>query len=42
VADLADYVAKRDFTKTAEPKAKKGRGKGHSFVIQKHDARRLH
>jgi bifunctional non-homologous end joining protein LigD len=41
---LATYEAKRDFTKTTEPK---GRGKvaasGRSrFVIQKHAARRLH
>jgi bifunctional non-homologous end joining protein LigD len=40
---LKEYVAKRDFNKTAEPKA----GKSDSseklvFVIQKHDASRLH
>jgi len=40
---LEKYTAKRDFTKTAEPKA--GRSKDKSkllFVIQKHDATRLH
>src|ERR1700710_2370817 len=40
---LQKYVAKRDFTKTAEPKA--GKSKDQSklmFVIQKHDASRLH
>tara|TARA_R110002020_G_scaffold25060_6_gene81599 strand:+ start:954 stop:3455 length:2502 start_codon:yes stop_codon:yes gene_type:complete len=41
---LADYVAKRDFAKTSEPS---GAGKGTAsdrpaFVVQKHDARRLH
>jgi bifunctional non-homologous end joining protein LigD len=41
---LARYKQKRDFNKTPEPKgaeAKEGRGK-LSFVIQKHDASRLH
>ncbi|MBK0379970.1 DNA ligase D [Mucilaginibacter segetis] len=40
---LKEYVAKRDFTKTAEPQA--GKSKDESkllFVIQKHDASRLH
>jgi bifunctional non-homologous end joining protein LigD len=41
---LKEYKAKRDFAKTqepagAEPVAKEGRG---SFVVQKHDATRLH
>ena len=40
--DIATYNAKRDFKKTAEPKGKKGRAKGNSFVVQKHDASRLH
>ena len=40
--DIATYNKKRDFTKTAEPKGKKGRAKGDSFVVQKHDASRLH
>jgi bifunctional non-homologous end joining protein LigD len=39
---LADYKAKRDFAKTPEPKAKRERAKGNSFVIQKHAARRTH
>ena len=45
---LAQYIAKRDFTKTAEPIGK-GTGKRArkaserpAFVVQKHDARRLH
>ena len=40
--DIATYNAKRDFKKTAEPKGKTGRKKGDSFVVQKHDASRLH
>jgi bifunctional non-homologous end joining protein LigD len=39
---LADYNAKRDFTRTAEPRGEKGSAKGHLYVIQKHDATRLH
>jgi bifunctional non-homologous end joining protein LigD len=39
---LDAYRAKRDFTATSEPKGRKKRGKGHSFVIQKHGATRLH
>ena len=43
---LKTYIAKRDFSKTAEPKGGKPlpkKVKGASrFVIQKHDARRLH
>ncbi len=43
---LTDYKAKRDFRKTAEPKGGKPRPKAvrgaSRFVIQKHDARRLH
>ena len=43
---LAKYKAKRDFSKTAEPSGRKPlpkQVKGASrFVIQKHDARRLH
>ena len=43
---LTAYNAKRDFNKTAEPKGSRATGKaeasGHSFVIQKHDASRLH
>ena len=33
---------KRDFTKTKEPKGRKLKGKGDSFVVQKHDASHLH
>ena len=45
--DIATYNAKRDFAKTGEPKGKEGRGAksktgGDSFVVQKHDASRLH
>jgi len=40
---LEKYVEKRDFTKTAEPKAGRSKDKDHlMFVIQKHDASRLH
>ncbi|WP_321574023.1 DNA polymerase ligase N-terminal domain-containing protein, partial [Geminicoccus harenae] len=39
---LEEYVAKRDFTRTAEPKGRRGKAGGQRFVIQKHDARRLH
>ncbi len=41
---LREYKAKRDFKKTAEPapKTKARRKKGLLFVIQKHDASRLH
>jgi bifunctional non-homologous end joining protein LigD len=39
---LSAYHAKRDFTRTAEPRGKKGSAKGHLYVIQKHDATRLH
>src|SRR5918993_1296030 len=42
MAKLATYRAKRDFTKTSEPKGKSSRTPGASFVIQKHDASRLH
>ncbi|HWA48699.1 MAG TPA: DNA ligase D [Dongiaceae bacterium] len=39
---LEVYRKKRDFKKTPEPAGRKARKKGNSFVIQKHDARRLH
>jgi bifunctional non-homologous end joining protein LigD len=40
---LEKYVEKRDFTKTAEPKAGRSKDKNKlMFVIQKHDASRLH
>jgi bifunctional non-homologous end joining protein LigD len=40
--DIATYNAKRDFSKTKEPKGRKLKGKGDSFVVQKHEASRLH
>jgi bifunctional non-homologous end joining protein LigD len=39
---LARYNAKRDFAKTAEPAGTLALGHGNSFVVQKHDATRLH
>jgi bifunctional non-homologous end joining protein LigD len=42
MAKLAAYRAKRDFTQTSEPKGKAPRRQGSSFVVQKHDASRLH
>jgi bifunctional non-homologous end joining protein LigD len=40
---LEKYAEKRDFTKTAEPRSGKSRDKDKlTFVIQKHDATRLH
>src|SRR5450755_3456107 len=40
---LATYKEKRHFTKTSEPRAKIERSEtGASFVVQKHDASRLH
>ncbi len=36
------YNAKRDFTKTAEPVGKPAKSISNSFVVQKHDATRLH
>ena len=46
MADLQQYHAKRDFRVTSEPRgrkvAAKAKGKGSIFVVQKHDARRLH
>jgi bifunctional non-homologous end joining protein LigD len=40
--DIETYNKKRDFKKTREPKGKTVRKKGDSFVVQKHDASRLH
>ena len=40
--DIETYNAKRDFAKTGEPKGRKLKGKGDSFVVQKHHASRLH
>lgn len=39
---LAPYNAKRDFTKTREPAGELAKGKGNAFLVQKHDATRLH
>src|SRR6478672_6417171 len=40
--DIETYNKKRDFAKTKEPRGRKLKGKGDSFVVQKHDASRLH
>ena len=40
---LQEYARKRNFSKTAEPKSGRPKGRdGHRFVIQKHAASRLH
>ncbi|MEH3035510.1 MAG: DNA ligase D [Sphingomonas adhaesiva] len=39
---LARYNAKRDFTRTAEPAGTLAPGHGNAFIVQKHDATRLH
>ncbi|NJC35119.1 bifunctional non-homologous end joining protein LigD [Sphingomonas jejuensis] len=39
---LAAYNAKRDFGKTREPKGELAAEPGHLFMVQKHDATRLH
>ncbi|NIJ17078.1 DNA ligase D [Sphingobium vermicomposti] len=39
---LTVYNRKRDFTRTKEPAGKRGRSGGNSFIVQKHDATRLH
>jgi len=39
---LAKYNAKRDFSKTAEPRGERTAETGHRFMVQKHDATRLH
>src|SRR5438270_6423683 len=40
--DIDTYNRKRDFTRTAEPRGSRLKGKGDSFVVQKHEASRLH
>jgi len=40
--DIATYNRKRDFKKTKEPRGRRLKGKGDSFVVQKHDASHLH
>ncbi len=39
---LRDYNAKRDFARTAEPAGTLAKGQGNRFLVQKHDATRLH
>lgn len=39
---LAQYNAKRDFRLTPEPAGKVEKGAGNRFIVQKHDATRLH
>ncbi|WP_084584164.1 DNA ligase D [Sphingomonas azotifigens] len=39
---LARYNAKRDFAKTAEPAGTLAKSGGNRFIVQKHDATRLH
>jgi len=39
---LAEYAKKRDFSRTPEPKGKVTPDSAGAFVVQKHDARRLH
>jgi len=42
MAKLAAYRAKRDFSATREPRGTVVRGVSYRFVVQKHDATRLH
>jgi bifunctional non-homologous end joining protein LigD len=39
---LQQYRQKRDFRRTGEPRGRSSSEKGHRFVVQKHDASRLH
>src|SRR5581483_321376 len=39
---LREYRRKRDFARTSEPKPSPGRTQGRAFVVQKHDATRVH
>ncbi|RJF85544.1 DNA ligase D [Sphingomonas cavernae] len=39
---LSTYNKKRNFAKTSEPRGERARAKGNSFIVQKHDATRLH
>ncbi|GGD01079.1 DNA ligase D [Aquisalinus flavus] len=41
-SSLQTYHEKRDFGKTPEPKGKVSRKKGNLYMVQKHDATRLH
>jgi DNA ligase D-like protein (predicted 3'-phosphoesterase) len=42
MSKLKTYAKRRDLKRSKEPAAKVGKGKSHIFVIQKHDASRLH
>src|ERR1700687_4288292 len=42
MASLETYHRKRNFELTRQPRGKNGKTSGHSFVVQKHAARRLH
>ncbi len=42
MATLDDYNRKRDFRKTAEPAGKLDKANRHRFIVQKHEATRLH
>jgi bifunctional non-homologous end joining protein LigD len=42
MAELRTYNAKRDFSKTPEPRGAPAKSGGNEFVIQKHAATRLH
>jgi bifunctional non-homologous end joining protein LigD len=42
MATLKTYRSKRDFGRTPEPRGVAARQKGYRYVIQKHDATRLH
>src|SRR5581483_7469255 len=42
MAGLNRYHAKRRFAVTAEPRGKVAKRRGNAFVVQKHDATRLH
>jgi bifunctional non-homologous end joining protein LigD len=39
---LQRYNEKRDFARTTEPAGAIAKGKGDRFIVQKHDATRLH
>jgi bifunctional non-homologous end joining protein LigD len=39
---LSAYNAKRDFARTAEPRGERAKESGNRFIVQKHDATRLH
>ena len=39
--DIATYNRKRDFTRTKEPKGRRLKGAGDSFVVQKQESSRF-